>query len=350
MPMLMQKQGDWMLMLHGNAFLVQTVQHGPHSGDALFSANWAMASAERRLGPGELLLRTMLSLEPATIGKRGYPEPFQTGEGLVDRQHAHDLFMELAAEWATKIDRTIGYIYFAPVGDPALGPVAFPHRASAAELPQAALAHHLQDSTHIASHVLTVGAQRDAYGIAVSGFHGREPDNSNRWDIDYGSMDSWSVRATWDPSANISAQFSTGHLKQPEREEPGNAQRSTASVSYSTDSLSSSGIVGWNRAHGRNDVGVTLESNLLFNVSNYVTGRLEVIRRERTVTALTAGYTKDLYRTPMLLGGAGLNATAYVSSGERPVSVYAFVRVRTRGMSHSMQHPMTMPMPMPMKQ
>src|SRR5579859_2618540 len=128
MPMLMFQQNDWTLMLHGNGFLVQTIESGPRGGDKLFSANWVMGSAERHLYGGELLLRSMLSLEPATIGKSGYPEPFQTGEGLIDRQHAHDFFMELAAEWAINVDVTIGYIYAAPVGDPALGPVAFPHR------------------------------------------------------------------------------------------------------------------------------------------------------------------------------------------------------------------------------
>lgn len=342
MPMLMTHQGDWMLMLHGNGFLVQTVQHGPHGGDKLFSANWVMGSAERPLFGGELLLRSMLSLEPLTIGRQGYPEPFQSGEGLLDRQHPHDFFMELAAEWATDINGTIGYVYAAPVGDPALGPVAFPHRASAMEMPQATLAHHLEDSTHIASSVVTFGAKRGQYGLAFSGFHGREPDSRNRWDIDGGNIDSWSVRGTWEPTQNISAQVSTGHLTDPEREQPGNVQRTTASVAYSTGDWSSSAIAGWNHGNGSDSAGLTLESVLLFNASNYVTGRLEILRKEEfahIIKALTAGYTKDLYRTPELLGGAGLNVTVTRSGDDTPVSVFAFVRVRTQEMS-SMDHSM----------
>src|SRR5262249_42776760 len=155
---------------------------------------------------GHLMVRSMLSLEPLTVGKRGYPELDQEGEGLTDRQHPHDFVMELAAQFAVDAGhRTVGYIYAAPVGDPALGPVAFPHRSPAAELPQAPRSHHLQDSTHIASSVITIGAQRDPFGIAFSGFHGREPDN-NRWNIDRGDVDSWAVRGTWDPNPNISAQ------------------------------------------------------------------------------------------------------------------------------------------------
>src|ERR1043166_2545165 len=134
------------------------------------------------------MLRSMLSLEPITVGDY-YPELFQTGETIhgrpiVDGQHPHDFFMELAAEHAHAIGTgTVGYIYAAPFGDPALGPVAYPHRASAAEIPQAALSHHVQDSTPIAGSLLPIGGQRGMFGAAVSGFHGREPDHTNRWDI-----------------------------------------------------------------------------------------------------------------------------------------------------------------------
>src|SRR4029079_7039649 len=162
----------------------------------------------------------MLTLEPLTIGHK-YPELFQTGEEVIDGQHPHDFFMEVAAEYARPLTaNTIGYVYAAPFGDPALGPVAYPHRASAAEIPQATLSHHVQDSTHIAGSVVTVGAQSGMLGYAVSGFHGREPD-SHRWDIDTGKIDSWSARVTFDPPPSGTAQTSTGHLTRPApREHP----------------------------------------------------------------------------------------------------------------------------------
>src|SRR5438094_50053 len=224
--------GDWMLMLHGAAFVSQVVQSGPRGGDKLFSTNWAMGMAERPLAGGRLMFRSMLSLEPLTVGRK-YQELFQTGERVIDGQHPHDFFMEVAAEHARPLTAsTIAYIYVAPFGDPALGPVAYPHRASAAEIPQATLSHHVQDSTHIAGSVVTLGAQRGVFGFAFSGFHGREPDEK-RWDIDTGKIDSWAARLTFDPSPNWTAQISTGHLERPEAAEPGNIQRTTASIAYS---------------------------------------------------------------------------------------------------------------------
>jgi hypothetical protein len=296
----------------------------------------------------------MLSLEPATIGKK-YPELFQTGETIggrpiVDAQHPHDFFMELAAEYAHPINATTtAYLYAAPVGDPALGPVAYPHRASAAEIPQATLAHHLQDSTHIAASVITIGAQSGMFGYAVSGFHGREPDEK-RWDIDTGSIDSWSARMTFDPTPNWTAQVSTGHLKSPEATEPGrDAQRTTASIAYSKDGWDSSLIFGRNRDLNS----VTAESVLQFAERNYVTGRAEVVDKDELfanqnvyrIKALTVGYSRDVFTTPLLIAIGG-NVTVYsipdaikAAYGSGAHSVYVFARVRAAGHAmHSMMH------------
>ena len=334
MEMAMTTWEKWNLMWHGTAFVNQVVENDG-GGQKLFATNWIMGMADRPLGRGHLLLRSMFSLEPLTIGKKGYPELFQSGEGLINRQHPHDLFMELAAEFAVDIgNHTIGYIYAAPVGDPALGPVAFPHRASAAEIPQAPLGHHLEDSTHIAASVLTLGAKQNAFGVEVSGFHGREPDNNNRWDIDKGGLDSWAIRGTWGPSPNWNAQVSTGHLKDPEAEEPGDIQRTTASLAYLKDGLAGSIVWGWNHKSNSDSNGFLAEASYRFNTSNYVVGRLEIVKKEEfpnTIKALTAGYTKDLYRSADLLGGVGGNVTVYRSAGERPLSFYAFVRVRSAG-------------------
>ncbi len=336
MKMSMTTFDKWMLMFHGQAFLDQVVQTGSRGADGFFSTNWVMGMAERPLAGGHLMLRSMLSFEPLTVRKRGYPELFQTGEGLIDRQHPHDFFMELAAEYAVDLGhQTVGYIYAAPVGDPALGPAAYPHRISAAEIPQATLSHHLQDSTHIAASVLTIGAKQNQFGLAISGFHGREPDD-NRWDLDRGSLDSWSVRGTWDPTPNWTAQFSTGHLQHPEASEPGNIQRTTASVTHfrtmRNGDWSSSLIWGWNHRSDNDSNGVVAETNFRFNASNYLTGRLEIVKKEEfsaTIKALTAGYTKDIFRSRDLLGGIGGNVTAYRAHDERPLSFYAFVRLRS---------------------
>src|ERR1700677_3329542 len=67
-PMLMSmRPGGWMLMVHGEASAVEQQQTGPRGHDKFFSVNWAMPMAQRDFGRGELTLRAMFSLEPATI-------------------------------------------------------------------------------------------------------------------------------------------------------------------------------------------------------------------------------------------------------------------------------------------
>lgn len=346
MHMTMQQYGDWMLMLHGSGFLSQVVQSGPRGGDKLFSTNWIMGMADRPLAGGHLMLRSMLSLEPLTVRNK-YPELFQTGETIdgspiVDAQHPHDFFMEVAAEYARPLTaNTVGYVYLAPFGDPALGPVAYPHRASAAEIPQATLAHHLQDSTHIAGSVVTLGAQSGQLGYAFSGFHGREPDEK-RWDIDTGKIDSWSARVTFDPTPNWSAQISTGHLERPEAAEPGNVQRTTASVSHSSGAWNTSVIFGHNdKSDGRDTSSWLVESVRQFG-ANYVTGRAEIVDKDELVEdevyrvkALTLGYSRDVLAMKSISGALGANVTVYSIPdglepryGSSPRSVYLFVRVR----------------------
>src|SRR5262249_55955051 len=162
-PMIHKSLGNWTLMFHANAFLVDTQQSGPRGQDKLYSTNWMMPMLSRDFGRQTLTFRTMLSLEPATVTLRRYPELFQTGETafglpIVDGQHPPDLFMEITGRYDLRLtERSRLYVYGGPIGDPALGPPAYPHRASASENPEAALAHHQQDSTHISNAVITVG-------------------------------------------------------------------------------------------------------------------------------------------------------------------------------------------------
>ncbi len=220
-PMLMTMKGSWMLMLHGVAFLNAQQQSGPRGADKVFSTNWIMPMAQRKVGPGTFTARTMLSFEPATITGRYYPELFQQGETaygrpIVDGQHPHDFFMELAALYDLNLgERSLLSFYAAAVGDPAMGPTAYPHRASASEDPIAPLGHHLEDSTHIADDVVTLGFTHRSVRLEASGFHGREPDEF-RWNIDSGAIDSWSTRLTIQPGQNWSAQYSFAHLTSPE--------------------------------------------------------------------------------------------------------------------------------------
>lgn len=222
MPMLMRSFGSWSTMFMAEAFIVDTQQSGPRGGDKLYSTNWLMANAEHRAGEnGAFEFQLMLSAEPATIADRRYPLLFQTGETafgkpIVDGQHPHNFIMSVGFQYALSLGENITLeLYFAPVGDPALGPIAYPHRASAMELPQAPISHHLQDSTHISDEVLTAGIVYKKVRLEASGFYGSEP-GENRWTIQTGPMNSWSTRLWYLPGKRWAAQVSTGHLRHPE--------------------------------------------------------------------------------------------------------------------------------------
>jgi hypothetical protein len=211
---------DWMLMVHGYATSVYTNQSGPRGDEKTYVQSMAMINAQKDTGWGRIQLKSMMSLEPL-MKNEGYPNLFASGEtaggeALVDRQHPHDLFMELAGRVDVNVaDNASVFLYGGPVGEPALGPSAFMHRGSARYNPEAPITHHWFDSSHITYGVGTVGFASKKVQIEGSIFTGREPDEA-RWNIERPRFDSWSVRATWNPSPQWAIQASTGHLNQPE--------------------------------------------------------------------------------------------------------------------------------------
>jgi hypothetical protein len=355
MAMIPLHAGSWNLMFHGVVFLTEIQQTGPRGADKFASMNWFMGEASHPLGGGTFSVRSMVSLDPATVTGRRYPELFQTGETaygkpIVDGQHPHDLFMELALEYTHPLGgHSRFWLYAAPVGDPALGPVAFPHRVSAAELPQATLGHHLEDSTHVSDEVVTLGASHGRFGLEASGFHGGEP-NENRWNIDHGAIDSYSGRLTFTPNSHWTAQVSAGRLTRPEALEPGDQTRATASVTYvrpfSQGDWATSLI--WGRVHktgtGNNLNGFDLESVARFRSKNYLTGRIEAVDKDELIVpgvyrigAYTAGYTRDFPLIPRIATGIGANLTQYSMApqvhqvyGSHPVAVLVFLRFRVQ--------------------
>jgi len=364
------RAGDWRLMLHANAFLVETQQSGPQGRDKLFGVNWMMVSLGRSLGPGNLDLRTMLSLEPASITNRRYPLLFQTGETafgapLINGQHPHEFVMELAGQYSLPLgENTTLLLYGGPVGEPALGPVAFPHRTSAAEIPEAPLGHHLQDSTHIATSVMTVGLAGRWWRVEASTFHGQEPDEQ-RWNVDLDAPDSWSARLTLRPGTNWVVQASHGHLNEPEELEEGDIDRTTASLAYNRPFPRGNWAttVVWGRNHKRATGGelngYLLETSVQFRERNYVFARLENLDREglfltgspenepvTRVAALTFGAARDLLERHGFRLALGFNVSVYqipdgleLIYGAQPVGVRLFLRLRLgRLMAPSHKH------------
>lgn len=391
-PMLMSQHGAWMLMLHGNAFITDTQQSGPRGADKLFSTNWIMPMAQRQLGAngkyGQLTLRAMFSLEPATVISRRFPQLFQQGETafgkpIIDGQHPHDFFMEVGALYDVKLSKdTLLSFYAAPVGDPAIGPIAYPHRISASENPLAALGHHQEDSTHIAFNVLTGGLTWRWLRFEESGFHGGEP-SEQRWQFQPSSnghaIDSYSSRVTFSPSANWTSQYSIAHISSPEGLYPGeDQQRQTASIMYNRpigahhDTTSMPGMdmatpatgnwsttLIWGRTKSLHDGSkqnsYLLESLLQFRKRNYVWTRIENAGRsselflkpgtplppdfeESTighVASYSFGYDRDFKLGPHLLAAPGAQFTSYTTPralvstyGEHPYGISFFVRFR----------------------
>ncbi|HTS11314.1 MAG TPA: hypothetical protein VMH00_04285 [Candidatus Limnocylindrales bacterium] len=367
-PMLMTTAANWTLMFHGNLFLNALQQTGPRGADKVFSTSWLMPMAQRSLGPGTLTARAMFSLEPATITDRRYPELFQVGETafgnpIVDGQHPHNFVMEAAALYDIKLgENALFSIYAAPVGDPSIGPEAYPHRASASEDPMAALGHHLEDSTHISDDVVTLGFAYKIARIEVSGFHGREPDE-NRWTISQGAIDSWSTRLTVNPAANWSAQYSIARLHSPEQLFPAeDTLRMTASVAYNRPLAGGSGNWASMLLWGRNEDlpggevfnGYLAESTLKFLRRNYGWTRIENVDRTNLlelgenplppgfeehflarIQAYTFGYDREFDFVPRVSTALGGQFTLYGKPafldslyGSHPAGFLLFLRFR----------------------
>ncbi len=369
MPMIMLHFGKWNTMFMATGFLVDTQQSGPRGGDKFYSANWMMASAQHKVGEkGSFQTDLMLSLDPATITDRRYPLLFQTGETaygqpLADAQHPHNFVMSLGFHYSRQVATdTFIDAYFAPVGDPALGPVAFPHRSSAAELPQATLSHHWQDSTHIADEVVTLGITHRKVRLEASGFYGSEP-GENRWIIESGPINSWSGRFWYFPTKNWAAQISAGRIAHPEASSTADQVRATASLHYSRGMQGgnwSSSLI-WGRNHdtgtGRNLNSYLAESVVPIRGDNLITGRFELVDKDELFSAepaieeqldrrygstfriggYTIGFTRNIRLFRYLETGFGANFSMYSLPaaiqpyyGERPVGGNIFLRLRLR--------------------
>ena len=323
--------GDWMVMLHGFVFGQYDRQGGPRGTSQWGSLNWAMVMASRELGGGQLHFRFMPSLDPWTVGRCGYPLLVQSGETchgepLVDRQHPHDFFMELSAVYERELSSDIAFqLYAAPAGEPALGPVAFMHRPSAMDEPQAPLGHHWQDATHISFGVVTTGIYTRTIRVEVSAFNGHEPDE-RRWNFDPIRLNSYSGRLTFNPTAHWSFSAGYGHLDNPERSEPAEDIRRLVASAMHGRTLGSGGQWATTVIFGRNEGGghgashsVLLETEAILDWKNTIFSRAEYVQKtghelqvpdiedeERFgVTAFSLGYIRELARGRGLTVGIG---------------------------------------------
>jgi hypothetical protein len=352
--------GGWTGMVHGFANLIYDHQGGPRGADKTFSSSMLMAMAQHDAGPGTLTLRSMLSLDPA-MGPSGYPLLLQTGETadgvtpLVDRQHPHDLFMELAASYSVPLGASSSaFVYLGYPGEPALGPTTFMHRASGMDDPAAPITHHWLDATHVTFGVVTVGATHGPFKLEASAFNGREPDQ-HRWDFDRLRLDSYSGRLSFNPTRDWSFQVSYGFIRSPEQLEPEVDQhRITASTTYNRPLNGGNWqtTLAWGRnlnAPGRSLDGWLVESAL--NLGRHtVFARAETVQKDELfeppdplagqvfrVSELTLGYVYDIPLARHLALGFGATGTVNLvpaairpAYGEAPTGWMPFVRLKLR--------------------
>jgi hypothetical protein len=367
--------GNWMVMAHGFVFAQYDKQSGERGDDQFGSLNWGMLMATRDFAGGRFQARTMLSLDPLTVTKRGYPLLLQTGETykgqpLHDRQHPHDFWMELGALYQREINKGLAWsIYAAPSGEPALGPVAFMHRPSAMDNPAAPLTHHWQDATHVSFGVLTGGLYSRRWQLEGSVFNGREPDE-NRWDFDPIKLDSYSGRVTVNPTAHWSLAGGYGYLKSPEALNPDESMhRVTASLLHGArlgaDGQWASTLIWGANKHSTEpgwSNGFLAESEAILDKHNTLFGRTELVQKSAAdlvvdipvvlrsgvvlpalpasesfnVGAIQLGYIRELTRTHWATIGLGAAGTLNFVPGSlepyygsrNPTGIFVFLRMR----------------------
>jgi hypothetical protein len=354
----------WMFMLHNNLFIRYNHQDltnkGSQGGEKFDAPAWLMFMGQRKVGKRGLFhFSTMLSLDPFTVGSEGYPLLFQSGETyknerLVDRQHPHDLFSELSLGYTQMISREIDItMYLGYPGEPALGPVAFMHRISALNNPDAPLGHHWQDATHINFGVATFGVRLGIFKMEGSAFTGREPDE-NRYDFDEPKFDSYSFRLSCNPTEQLALQISSAFLKSPEYSEPeSDTKRTTASLIHHlpfkkvNTYLSTAIVWGYNEGE-REEHSLLIEPTLqLDKIAIY--GRYEWIQKDAeeldlnqfingivplfNIQALTLGINRVIFRKAGFNTAIGVQASVFSADsrldqlyGKYPLSGEIYIR------------------------
>ena len=350
---------DWMIMLHGYVNAMYDKQEDQRGDEKTFSSSMCMFMAQRPLSKGTFGFRSMLSLDPL-MGKSGYPLLAQNGETadgetpLIDRQHPHDLIMELAATYSLPLSEESSiFSYFGLPGEPALGPPAFMHRFSGIDFPASPITHHWLDSTHITYGVLTLGYAWQNVKIEGSAFNGREP-NQNRWDIEAPKLNSASSRISFNPAENWAMQASFGYLDSPEQLEPhADTRRTTASIIYNRPFKNANWQVTF--AWGRNDNvpgktldGFLLESAIRIKETHTLLGRFERVAKDEffqednplhgqkfNVHKIALGYVYDLPARKHLKWGIGSTIDINIlpdklvpSYGDTPLGYMVFVRIK----------------------
>lgn len=361
----MYHSNKWMYMLHYNLFVRYNKQdlnnNGSHGDEMVDAPNWLMFMGQRQVGEkGLFRFGTMFSLDAVITGQKGYPLLFQSGESahgipLVDRQHPHDLFSELSVAYSYELSKKSDvFAYIGYPGEPALGPVAFMHRASGIDNPDAPISHHWIDATHITYGVATLGVRAGEFKLEGSSFTGREP-NENRYNLDKPKFDSWSGRFSFNPSKNWALEISHAYIKSPEAlHADENVNRTVASAEYALQlknnhSFNATAIWGMNKQKnedGENaallEASYHLKKIAFYGKYEYVQKSTEELNLDETsygnnlfnVNAYTIGLNYDILHVNKTIIAIGSHFTLYNEDkklnslyGKNPTAVEVYLRI-----------------------
>jgi hypothetical protein len=333
--------GKWGLLLHGTLYAGYDYTSGERGWRRFFGRNTLMGSLFRTFEHSEWLFRCAISLEPLTIGERGYPQLLQSGqqadgERVHDRMYALDFFRELATSYSWEVTRDWGAMFYAALaGEPAVGPVTFTQRISASPDPLAPLGFVAQENSHTAFGVLTVGAFTRTMKFEASWFNGSLP-GDHKFTVALRRPDSYAGRISWNPYSWLSTQISYAYLGNPSRHDPGRSDhRFTSSATYTRWRPNDSGLAATlsfaQHLSNRNDVNTSLMAEAYWNIDgrSAIFGRWDLLQKSgaelvlpvRTrelfaIGALGAGYIYYFGRFISLTPGIGVRGSVNLMEGD----------------------------------
>lgn len=226
------------------ASLVLSGLPGPRGNSGLAAPNHFMLAATRATGANQQLSLVLMGTgELWSYPATGYPELLQVGEQrangqpFIDAQHPHSspiMGLTLGYQWDFSAARSLGFS-FAPRGASTDGPIAFMHRASARDNPDAPLGHHVgQDVGHISSTVLATQLVLGRVTLEASAFNGSEPAPTHV-DLPLGRLDSGGARVTLAFAPTHRLMASLARVRQQDEVYPGSQHATRWSASWQDD-------------------------------------------------------------------------------------------------------------------
>jgi len=336
------------LSVVGTAYLQYVRTFGTRGAYQFGSVNRAMVDAGTPWAKGVVRAHLMASAEPLTLTDRGAPQllqvAFMSGGGTItDHAHASPWIMELAGSYERQLLTDVAVsLYGAAIGEAALGPPAYQHRASAAANPAEPLGHHAQDVTHSSFGVVTFGVRRRGLRLEASAFNDRQPDEPGSVFFYRGArLDAYAARATFAVGKAWSLFWSYGYLPATSGGHSHDSQhRVGAGGVHDTPTWSLTLVYGANDPVGNSRPRPTVlaeaerrwnDRHVLFARAEYVERTAEELSLVGSVSATQdiAAFQLGYGRTMMGPGGTTTRVGAYATVNAIPPQLVPFYGSRT---------------------